>query len=331
MLIILNGGKKVSYLKLFSTILLILIFSCSLTLAREPILLDKIVAIVNKEAITWSDIYKAMEFEFTESHKNLSNEEKSQFYKKNELVFLESFIDMRLQLQEAQRAGIFVSPDEIEKAIKSLKEKYSMTDEMFTATLKNEGFTLDEYKQKLKEKITVSRLIDQEVKGRIVIDEDTINRHIQQNKELATQYEAYNLSHIFIKKSGNKELDEEKAKGLFNKLKAGEDFSQIASKHSEDASARSGGELGLIKKADLSKEFSSVLATMKEGEISEPFWATNGIHILRLNAKVTSDKSQQIREQVRQKLLEEKFMKAYKNWLKGLRERAYIQILVQRY
>lgn len=315
------------HIRILSFILLAALGFCSIASARAPILLDKVVAIVNKEAITWSDLYKAMEFEATESHRDLSDEDKRKFFKENEAAFLEILIDMKLQLQEAQRAGIFVNPDEVEKAISSLKEKYSMTNEMFIETLKKEGLTLDEYKKKLQEKIIAGRLIDQEVKSKIVIDEESINNYISQNKEITGQSEGYNLSHIFIKKSDNKSSDDEKAKQIYNKLKTGEDFSQTAIKYSEDATASLGGKLGLISKADLSGEFSAAISKIKAGDISEPFWSAKGIHILKLNAVVTTDKSQQIREQNRQKLLEERFIKAYKNWLKGLRERAYIQIL----
>ncbi len=315
------------YIRILIFIFIIFLGWYSIASAKNSILLDKVVAIVNKEAITWSDLYKAMEFEITESYGKLSDEDKTRFFKQNEEAFLELLIDMRLKLQEAQRAGIFVSPDEVEKTVNSIKEKYSLSDAMFIETLKKEGFTLEQYKQKLHEKIIVSRLIDQEVRSKIVVDEDSINKYILQNKELATKYEGYNLSHIFIKKSGNKSSDEEKARQIYNRLKAGEDFSQTAMKYSEDATARSGGELGIINKADLSKEFATEITKMKAGDISEPFWSANGLHILKLNAIVTTDKSQQIREQVRQKLLEERFNKIYKHWLKGLRERAYIQLL----
>lgn len=315
------------HIRILVFIILIALSCYSVALAKNSILLDRVIAIVNKEAITWSDLYKAMEFEITESYGNISDEDKKRFFKQNEETFLELLVDMRLQLQEAQRMGIFVSPDEVEKAINSIKIKYSLTDAMFIETLKREGFTLEQYKQKLHEKILASRLIDQEVRSKIVIDEDSINNYISQNKELAMRFEGYNLSHIFIKKSNNKLADEEKARLIYNRLKAGEDFSQIAIKYSEDASARSGGELGIINKADLSNEFAMAISKMKEGDISEPFWSANGLHILKLNAVVTADKSAQIREQVRQKLLEERFNRAYKSWLKGLRERAYIQLL----
>ncbi len=316
---------------IFTLIFFPILFFSFVLPAQGSILLDKVVAIVNKEAITWSDLYKAMEFEIAESGRNLNDDERRKFFKENETPFLEILIDMKLQLQEAQRTGIFVSPDEVERAIKSIKDKYSMTDEIFIQTLKKEGFTLDEYKRKLNEKITVGRLIDQEVKSRILIDEETITKYISQHKELSGQYEGYNLSHIFLKKTADRNADEVRARQIYNKLKAGEAFSNMAAQYSEDATAPAGGELGLINRADLSREFLEAISKIKVGEISEPFWTDKGIHILRLNTIVSTEKSAQLREQVRQKLGEEKFMKVYKNWLKGLRERAYIQILIKPY
>lgn len=317
--------------KILSLIFFLVISFLSFSYADSSILLDKVVAIVNKEAITWSDLYKAMEFEITESGRNLSDEEKRRFFKDNEAPFLELLIDTRLQLQEAQRVGIFVNPDEVDKAIKSIKDKYSMTDEIFIQTLKKEGFTLDEYKKKLTEKIMAGRLIDQEVKSKIIIDDEKVKNYIAQHKELLLQQEGYKLSHIFFKRTNDRISVEEKARQAYERIKAGEDFSALARSLSEDATRLTGGDLGVISKSDLSKEFLEALSRIKAGEITEPFWSANGVHILKLNAIIETGKADQIKEQVRQKLAEERFMKEYKSWLKGLRERAYIQILIHQY
>lgn len=317
------------HIKILSLILLLVLCFLPFSSLESVILLDKVVAIVNKEAITWSDLYNAMEFEITESGRNLSDEEKRRFFRANETAFLEILIDMKLQLQEAQRMGIHVSPEEIENAIKSIKDKYSMTDEIFIQTLKKEGFTLDKYKKKLGERIMAGRLIDQEVKSRIIIDDDKVNNYISQHKELAAQQEGYKLSHIFFKKTNDRKAVEEKARNAYQRIKGGEDFAKVASRFSEDAVGATEGDLGLISKSDLSKEFSEALSKIKAGEITEPFWSANGVHILKLNAIIETAKSPQIKAQVREKLAEERFMKEYKNWLKVLRERAYIQILIE--
>ena len=113
------------------------------------ILLDRVVAVVNKEVITWSELYKAMEFESTTQTRNLSDEERRKLFKENEDSFLENLIDMRLQLQEARNLGIDVNQHEITETIDSIQKKYSMTQADFTESLKKEGLSLEEYRKRL--------------------------------------------------------------------------------------------------------------------------------------------------------------------------------------
>ncbi len=306
------------------------------TFANSAILLDKVMAIVNKEVITWSDLYKAMEFEATDEIKAMKDEDRRRFFKENESMFLESLIDMRLQLQEAAKAGVSASDEDVNRAIENIKKKYSMTDEAFKDAIGKEGFTLAEYRKKLSEQITISRIVDQDVKSKVLVTEGEIDKYIAGHKELEKESEGFNISHIFLKGSrvkGQGSSDdikrlEEKALDIYKKIKAGENFSDLAKQYSEDASARSGGELGFIKKSDMSKDFLDVLSKMKVGDVSEPFWGGNGIHIIRLNDKREIKSPQELREAVRQKLLDEKFSREYKNWIKGLREKAYVEIKI---
>src|SRR4030042_2376344 len=82
----------------YSLVTLVILVSFILPAASNAsILLDRVVAVVNKEVITWSDLYKAMEFEATTQTKNLSKEEQKKLFKENEASFLETLIDMNLQ------------------------------------------------------------------------------------------------------------------------------------------------------------------------------------------------------------------------------------------
>lgn len=298
------------------------------TFANSAILLDKVMAIVNKEVITWSDLYKAMGFEATDEIKAMKDEDKRRFFRENESIFLESLIDMRLHLQEAAKAGVSASDEDVNKAIENIQKKYSMTDEAFKDAIGKEGFTIAEYRKKLSEQITISRIIEQDVRSKVLVTEGEIDKYLSENKEMARESDGFNISHIFLKKTDDKKQLEEKAMEIYKKIKAGENFSDLAKQYSEDASARSGGELGFIKKSDMSKDFLDVLSKMKVGDVSEPFWGGNGIHIIRLNDKREIKSPQELREAVRQKLLDEKFSREYKNWIKGLREKAYVEIKI---
>ncbi len=296
------------------------------SLSSGSILLDRIVAIVNKEVITWSDLYKAMEFEATAEVKAMKESDKMKIFKENESLFLENMIDMKLQIQEASKKGISASEEDVNRTIDGIKKKYSMTDEMFKDALLKEGFTLSEYKKKIYEQIIIGRLIEQEVRSKIIVSEVDIDRYLSENKNILMDSEGFVLSLIFLKRAEDKRQTEERAMELYNRLKAGESFEDLARKYSEDASAMNGGDIGFIKKRELSRDFLGVIANMNEGDISEPFWGTNGIYILRLNEKKEFKTEQQLREAVRQKLLSDRFSREYKNWIRSLRERAYVEI-----
>ncbi|MCL4456386.1 MAG: peptidylprolyl isomerase [Nitrospirae bacterium] len=295
-------------------------------IANSAILLDKVMAIVNKEVITWSDLYKAMEFEATDEIKAMKDDDRRRFFKENEAAFLETMIDMRLQLQEASRTGISIGDEEVAKAIEGIKKKYSMTDEMFKNAISKEGFTITEYKKKLADQIAIGRVVEHEVKSKILITEGELDQYLSENKEIRKESDGFNISHVFFRKADDRQQVEAKAADIYKKIKAGGNFSETARQYSEDASAQSGGDLGFIKKSDLSKEFLDVLSKMKDGDVSEPFWSGNGIHILRLNERKEFKNPQELREAVRQKLMSDKYTKEYRSWIKGLRERAYVEI-----
>lgn len=298
----------------------------TVTVADSAILLDKVMAIVNKEVITWSDLYKGMEFEATDEVKAMKSEDRRKLFKENEMVFLESMIDTRLQLQEAWKIGISAGEEDVNRAIKSIKAKYSMTDEMFKEAIGREGFTMAGYRKKLVEQITVSRVIEQEVRGNVLVTDAEIDKYLAGHKELAKENEGFNLSHIFLKRATERKQVEEKAADIYKRAKAGESFQELAKWYSEDANAKSGGDMGFVRKSDLSRDFLEVLLKLKSGDISEPFWNEKGIHILRVNEVLMFKSTDEMREAVRQKLLNEKFSVEYRNWLKGLRERAYVEI-----
>jgi len=71
----------------------------------------------------------------------------------------------------AKRLDIDASKDEIAEAIEGIRKKYAMGDEEFQESLKKEGFTLEEYKKRLAEQIILSKVVNQQVKNKIVISE----------------------------------------------------------------------------------------------------------------------------------------------------------------
>jgi peptidyl-prolyl cis-trans isomerase SurA len=296
---------------------------------HASVLFDRVVAVVNKEVITWSDLYQMMESEATDQLKKLSDEERMKVFKNNEAVFLDKLIDVRLQIQEAKKLGIEVSPEDIKETIENIKKKYSLTDQALEESLKKEGLTLEEYKKRLSDQILISQFINQRIKNKIVISEEEVKKYTDASKESSTDDETFKLRQIFFKKpktDAEKKVTEEKASLVIQRLNAGEDFSTLAKEYSEDPSGKRGGDLGYIKKDYMAKEFVDVLLKMKPGDFSNPFWTESGLHIIKLDEKPIVRNKAEIEENARKHLVEEEFLDRYKSYIKGLREKAHIEI-----
>ncbi len=223
---------------LLKILFFLLIFLFSQTV-KASILLDRIVAVVNKDVITWSELYKTMEYEATDKIRGLNEQDRLKIFKDNEKIFLEQLIDQKLQVQEAKRLGYEVTKEEINEAIENIKNKYSLTDNEFEASIKKEGMTFEEYKEKLSEQILISKFLNRQIRSKIVISDEEIKRYIELNKDKFDNSDSFRIRQIFFKKPLRDEdriKVEEKARVIIQKLNEGEDFSSLAKEFSEDPS-----------------------------------------------------------------------------------------------
>lgn len=129
--------------------------------------------------------------------------------------------------------------------------------------------------------------VDDLAQGVQVTDED-VERYFEDNKELYVTPEQRVASHILITVSEDADdvtVQEalEKAQGLADRARQGEDFAELASSHSEDpGSATAGGDLGMVETGLMVKPFEDQLFSLQEGEISDPVKTRYGFHVIKL-------------------------------------------------
>jgi len=292
------------------------------------VLLDRVVAIVNQDVITWSELYKAMEADASPKVKELRDDEKRKIFKENETFFLETLINVRLQLQEAKNMGIRVSDEELQEAIGNIQKKYSMSEAAFGESLKIEGFTYAEYKKRLREQIIISKLVNMEIRNKIVITDEDLKKFATENKEVLENTERYKISQILLKKQKDTDNSkiEEKAGELLRKIEQGGSFSDLAQQYSEDPSAKAGGDLGLLKKSQLNKIFIDILSAMKPGDVSKPFWTESGLHIIKLESRAEAKNKDEAREEAKNILINKIYAERFNAWIKSLREKSFIEV-----
>jgi len=297
-------------------------------LARAAVILDRVVAIVNQEVITWSELYKNMEADASPGVKAMKEDERRKVFRENETSFLETLIDVRLQMQEAKNLGISVSDGEVQESVDSIKKKYSMSEEAFRESLKREGFTFEEYKKRLREQIIIGKLVNVQIRSKIVVKDEDIRKFIAGNKDALENTEGYKISQIVLKKQkdADKNLIEEKAGELLKKIELGESFSNLAKQYSEDPSASAGGDLGLLKKSQLNKTFTDVISGMQPGDVSKPFWTESGLHIIKLESRSAPKNKDEVYEEAGNMLRNKLFAGKYNAWIKSLRQKSFIEV-----
>ncbi len=82
----------------------------------------------------------------------------------------------------------------------------------------------------------------------------------------------------------------------------------------------------MVKSSQMMKEFVAVVAAMKPGEVSAPFWTERGLHIIKLDEVIAPKNGNEIKEDARSAAINSIFSERYKAWIKALREKAYIEV-----
>lgn len=311
--------------KLFCIVLLGFLLFSSGNIAASLVELDRVIAVVNKEVITWSELYKAMEFEYGQKINSMEEGEKRKFLDQNEEAYLNKMIEMSLQLQEAQKLGMSVEEQEVNSAIDSIKKKYSMDDDTFKNALKAEGFSLEDYRKRLGEQILIGKVVSREVKEKILVTDEEVQKFITVNG-LKQEEETFHLWQVLFPRPDSDEgrpALEEKARGVRAKIEAGEDPVAV----SEQVQAQ-GADLGVLTRDIVAGEFLSVLDKMKPGDCSEPFWTESGLVVLKLGEKTGGDSKAALYQKARRELMEKRFEMDFSAWVRQLRENSFIEIRI---
>ncbi|MEN8263701.1 MAG: peptidylprolyl isomerase [Nitrospirota bacterium] len=311
-------------------VLNIILLAVFLTLAAgsyAAVLLDRVVATVNDEVITWSELMSVISIEGRAFLKDVPESQKKTRMKELERPFLKNMVEMKLQLQEAKKMGISVGDTEIDSAISEIKNKYNMTDETLKRSLDAEGITMKDYRKRLSEQIIVTKVINNAIKSNIVITDREIEEYYEANVERYSGDEKVRIRQILFTLPGDGMRDalEQKAKDITGRIKKGEEFSRLAVEFSDGPSREFGGDLGYIGRGSALKEIEDVAFALEIGEVSEPFWSPAGLHIIMIEDRIERG-IEKVRDKIQETLFQDSFKMKFHEWSTGLREKASVEI-----
>ena len=202
---------------------------------------------------------------------------------------LERLIVQRLQLQRADRYGIRVSDEALNAAIANVAKNNDVSFEEFPKILDKEGINYNDYRNELRQQITIEQLRQREVISRIAVSESELDNFLVFQKDQDKLNYEYHLSHILIpvsSRAGDGEINNKQdlINELYEEIIDGKDFDDVAVEFSKGQQALSGGRLGWLKGEQLPDVFVQVASELKNGELSLPFETSSGFHLIKLNA-----------------------------------------------
>jgi len=201
---------------------------------------------------------------------------------------LEQLILKEIQLQRADRIGLQVSDQMLNEAIANIAKENHVKFEDMPALLAQDGVTYADFRRDLREQITLEQLKRIDVGQRISVSPREIEQCVADLEGNAAIESDYNLSHIMIaipEPATTEDVAKARAKAdeVYQKLKDGANFGEMAIRYSDAQTALDGGSLGWLKGDELPTMYTDTVVAMQAGEISKPFRSSSSFHIVKVN------------------------------------------------
>ena len=262
----------------YSVTLSVMVSSMLMVSDLQAQVTDKVLVIVNDDVITQSELdfrLTSLRAEFAQTERTLPDNVEKQL--------LDSMINDRIQIQEADRRGLEVTDQELDEAVARFAQQQGQTVEQLEQSLGGVDQVVERFRQTVKESLIISRLTEFYANNRVFVPEYEIEGAMSQNKLGDDAFE-YQIAHIFIQ---NIESNKEKAETIRQELVDGSgesrDFMAAAAKYSQAPDVeKTGGLIGWKTADQLPEIFAAAVKDIEVGGVSEVLESANGLHILKL-------------------------------------------------
>lgn len=312
--------------KLFVGVLVAMFGIC---LARAKTV-DRIIAKVNDEIITQSELNRAMEPVRKELASRYSGEQLDQAIQKAEKEAMDALIEEKLIYQKAVELEYTAQAESrVTEYLQQIMKDNNLkdTDELEEA-LAREGKSLKEYREYLERRIVSQQLVNAFIDARISLLTPEIEKYYRNHISDYTTPEEVTLSEIIIADADSATDAETRAREIYRRLQQGESFATLANQYSKGPTASTGGNIGTYLLEKLKPETVKAVTNLKDGEVSNPQKSPEGYVIYHMDARKSAvvRPLEEVTDAIKSKLYQEKRNPEYDRFMTQLREDAYIQL-----
>jgi peptidyl-prolyl cis-trans isomerase SurA len=252
--------------------------------APRVIELDRIVAVVNDDVIVRSELEARTRLVKDQLRQSGTAPPPEDVLGKQ---VLERLILERLQIQIAERAGMRVEDETLNKAVEQVARQNNLNVSQFKQVLERDGFDFAKFRQDVRNEILISRLQQRQLQNRITVSDRDIDNYLSTLQTQGTDASAYRLLHILVavpEAASSQDIARARreAEQIVEELRNGSDFAKLAVSRSDGQQALQGGDLGWRDGSELPTIFADVVPKMSRGGISDPIKSSSGFHVVQL-------------------------------------------------
>ena len=296
---------------------------------------DRIVAIVNDDIITLYDLNRALQpFANNIDELGYSAEQKRSALFRFRQKLLNELISQKLTEQEVKRYKIAVGEDEIDNYIERMKESKYLTDEDLRKSLIEQGLTMESYRKEIKRQIQRTRLVNREVKSKVVITREDIEAYYESHRDIYAGDRQFHLWNLYVRLPlGADDSDRQAARSKLNEriaqLKQGAAFEDLVEGANSSRGDVRGSDLGLFKLNELSPQLQQIVDKMQAYQYSDILKIDRGYQIVYLQNIVESPTKPLavVEAEIQDILYREIVDNKFQVWLDDLRKRSHIKII----
>lgn len=254
---------------------------------RQPVEVDRIVAIVGEEAVTLHELRSRVAMIERQLRQQGTPMPPRDVLEKQ---ILERLIADRIQVQLARESGMQIMDGELDTALRRIAQGNRMSLPDFKAALERDGIAWSKFREEIREEMLVTRLREREVENRIVVSEGEIDNFLAGQATGGDTEVTVNLAHIVIRvpeqaDQGQLMRIRARAEQALQQVRRGEDFGKVAASFSDAPDGLSGGVMGARTIDRLPTLYADVAQKLQQGEVSEILRSPAGFHILKMVEK----------------------------------------------
>jgi peptidyl-prolyl cis-trans isomerase SurA len=300
--------------------------------SNNRVVLEQIVARVNNQIITLSDLEVGRQRLRNELGQEHSGAELEQKLKEAETNLLRDLIDQQLLVQRGEDLGLSVEPEVI-RYLDNLRQELKLGSmEELEGYFAQRGMSFENYRADVRNQIMTRMVMSREVAGRVMLDEQVVRDYYLQHRTELARPEQVHLREVLVSTEGLSgaalAAREDRVREALEKIRKGEPFEEVAKQYSDSPTAAEGGDLGLFEPGKLAPAIRDLVMKLRDGGVTDPLQTPQGWLILQLVRHYAAGipAFEVVESEIRQKLYFDQVQPALREYLSQLRRENYVMV-----